>query len=271
MRPSPRSIFASLCSGFRVRRVYLAALLLLPAAVMPRDAVGQDVMSRLNAGERAFVDSIPYSSGPIDNTTGLFVTRFSEAPASSTESIYMKPTVTTLTLQPAGDGRVESVGDVQAIFPVSAGALARAVGSYGNYHLVSHRTVFSVDHGTSRSLIGYHKQIQMIAATFLGIGQEYLFATNDYVERLSGGAYGFRWNLERAYQNVFYELYGSWYLKPVVYQGQECTYVRYFNVTGFTKEPPLPPGLLGRFTASDYQLLLTDAFKVAKAIDVRNG
>lgn len=267
MRPSVSSIFALLRSGSRGERFVLAALLLLPAAIAPLGAVGQDDVARLNAEQRAFVDSIPYSSGPVENTTGQFDTRFSVAPFDSAKSIYMNPGVTTLTMDSVGDGRVKTTGDVQAIFPVSAEAMAQAVGSYGNYNVVSYRTVFSVDRGTARGLVGYHKQIQMISATFLGIGESYLFVTNDYVERLGDGAYGFRWNLERSYHQAFYELEGSWYIKPVVYDGEECAYVRYFNITGFAKAPPLPPGLLEHFTASDYQRLLTDAFKRARAIE----
>jgi len=238
----------------------LRSLVVACALLIPTWAQAQDDSTILTPQQRAFVKSIPVSSGPLDNRSGKFDTRYVEAPFDSVEAIYENPTVTNMAMKTFPDGRVEAQADVHGIFPVEPMAMARAIATYGQYNLISHRTIFSEDRSPAVGPFEYHKQIQMISASFLGIGKTYLFVTNDYSERLSSSSYGFKWNLERSFQNAFYLLDGSWYLRAVAYQGRACTYVRYFNQTGFNQPPPIPLPILQHFIALDYKRLLTDTF-----------
>lgn len=227
----------------------------------------QNGLSRLSKGQQSWVASIHQTDRPVVNTSGHFDTRFAMASFSSPAAIYENPQIITVSLHRTKNGGIASIADSQAIFPGSPEVFALAIAHLTHYDLPSYRTVYSADRSPSDAALGYHLLIQAVSAGILGIGETYLFATNNYGERLPGHAYGFKWNLERSYKNSFQRILGSWYIAPIRYKGAQCSYLRYFNDSVFNEAPPIPLVILQHFTAVDYRELLSAAFQRAAKTD----
>lgn len=224
--------------------------------------------SVLTPAEQSLVVSVPYSSGPLLNRSGNFDTRFSVTPDLVWQDIYEKPRIITLTIgSVASDPRhAKLIGDVEAVFPIEAKYYFEAVADYDAYPRVSRQTVYDVGRGERSGLFAYHKRIIKISGQVLGIGDTYLFVTNNYEERLGKGSYGLKWNLEKSLDGKFYTLMGSWYLTSLRCDDHPCTYVRYFSHAGMTRRPPIPTSILAFFTAAGYRNLLEDFYQGAVLI-----
>lgn len=224
--------------------------------------------SSLTPAERQLVASVPRSTHPLDNRSGIFDTRFSVAPHAQWRRLFQNPQILKMriTSVPGKGAREVSETDVQGVFPVAAKYYFAALTDYSSYPRVSQRTVFDAGRGTPGGRLAYHKRIQKIAARFLGFGDSYLYVTNNYPTRLGSHTYGLKWNLERSLDGKFFELLGSWYVKQIRYHGRLCSYVRYFNKTGFIKRPAIPNSLLGFLTSSSYRALLGSFYHEALAL-----
>lgn len=216
-----------------------------------------DKESALTPHERAVVASIPFSTNPLVNTSGRFLERYSIAQGMKWQDIFKRPTIITLSIGPVpGDpSRESSVGDVHGVFPIEPEYFFKALVDYSSYPRVSPRTVFTTDRSTFSGPFDYHKLVQKVSARFLGFGQTYFFVTNNYEVRLGGDSYGLKWNLEKSLDGKFYSLMGSWYVKGMRCDGTPCSYVRYFNRTGFTEAPAVPLAILRIVTEASFKNL----------------
>lgn len=251
------------------RKLSITGRIMAPIAIALLTTGGplfaQSGIARLSKAQQRWVRSIHRTDRPVVNTSGAFDTRFSMADFPSAKGLFETPRLIRVSLRRTKRGGISSIADAQAIFPGSPRQYALAIAHLTHYHLLSYRTVFSADRSPSDPPLGYHLQIQAISAGVLGIDQTYLFATNNYGERLPGHAYGFKWNLERSYKASFRQVRGSWFIAPVRYQGAECTYLRYFNDSIFSSSPPIPLLILQHATGVDYRQLLSAAFHAATA------
>lgn len=243
----------------RLRTAALGALLfaLLPFRAIADGGTVAENESVLSADERALVAAVPVSRAPLRNLSNSFDVRFEMPPGLDWRQIYMKPRLVTLSIDPLpdGSGREESIGDVEAVFPIEAKYLFQALVDYSSYPRVSPRTVFSLDKSLLHGPFVYHKRVQKVSAQFLGFGQTYLFVTNNYETQLGRDEYGVKWNLEQSLDDKFYIMTGSWYVKGISCDEKPCSYVRYYNHTGFTKPPAVPLSILGFVTGTSFRNL----------------
>lgn len=221
--------------------------------------------SRLSPEEQALVATVPYSSSPVLNRTGTFDERYAVSKNLKWRDVYKKPRLITLSIDPVpgGSGRESSIGDVEGVFPIEPAYFFEALIDYSSYPRVSPRTVYSIDRSTLSGPFVYHKRVQKVSAQFLGFGQTYLFVTNNYEAELGKDEYGLKWNLEKSLDGKFYTLMGSWYVKGMVCDGLPCSYVRYFNHTGFNDPPPVPISILGLVTGSSFKNLPLQFYRAA--------
>lgn len=227
-----------------------------------------DTGSVLTPTERNLVGSVPYSSKPLLNRSGVFDTRFSVARGLVWQDVYEKPRIVNLTIGPVPDDpeHAESIGDVEGVFPIEAKYYFEAIADYNAYSRISARTLYDVGRGEGSGPFAYHKRILKISGQYLGFGDTYLFVTNNYEERLAKGSFGLKWNLEKSLDGKFYSLTGSWYLQALRCNGGPCTYARYFNTAGFTRRPRVPSSILAFFTAATLRNLLEEFYQEAVAI-----
>ncbi len=259
----------------RTRTAALGALLfaLIPFWANADNAGDGQGSSALSADEQALVAGVPVSSGPIRNTSNKFDVRFEIPQGLDWREIYKKPRLVTLSIDPLpdGSGREESIGDVEEVFPIEAKYLFRALIDYSSYPRISPRTVFSVDRSSLHGPFAYHKRVQKVSAQFLGFGQTYLFVTNNYESRLGRDEYGLKWNLEQSLDDKFYIMTGSWYVKGISCDGEACSYVRYYNHTGFTRPPTVPLSILGLVTGTSFKNLPGQFYREALRLKESGG
>lgn len=262
----------------KLSRLHPAALGALLFALLPFRAIADNASVDqespvLSADEQALVAAVPVSSAPIRNRSNRFDVRFEIPSGLDWRQIYMKPRLITLSIDPVpdGSGREESIGDVEAIFPIEAKYLFQALVDYSSYPRVSPRTVFSADKSSLHGPFVYHKRVQKVSAQFLGFGQTYLFVTNNYETRLGPDEYGLKWNLEQSLDQKFYIMTGSWYVKGMSCDGEPCSYLRYYNHTGFNKKPPVPVSILGLVTGSSFKNLPGQFYREALRLKESGG
>lgn len=247
---------------------FLALFLLSSVAVVSADSNTSEDSSALTVHERARVARVPYSGSPLINRSGFFDTRFS-APADTVwKDIYKRPRIISLTMTPVpgSSRRAVSDVDVEATFPIEAIYLFQALANYSAYPRILPRTVYDGERSTRIGPMVYHKRIQKISATFLGFGETFLFVTNNYESRLGRHEWGLKWNLEKSLDGKFFSLTGSWYVQEIQCGSTPCSYLRYFNRTGFTDPIPIPLPILRFFTSNSFRSLLVDFYHAAVRI-----
>lgn len=253
-----------------VMRLFAAAVLL--SLQITATAAADDPSSRsssnhsaLTAGERALVAKVPYSNQPMLNRSGRFDTQFAMAPDTDWRKIYERPVITNLSFDPAPKRprRMLVTGDVEGVFPINPKYLFRVLTDYPAYPQISEQTVYSGLRSTLTGMFAYHKRVQKVVARFLGLGETFLFVTNDYAMQLGKGRYGLKWNLERSLDGKLYSLSGSWYLQAVRCGEHTCSYLRYFNQTGLAASPRVPTWILSYFTGNALRDLLVEFYRAA--------
>ena len=129
---------------------------------------------------------------------------------------------------------IRSETDLHAIYPYPVEYFVDELLNFENTKNNFPRVVESVVEYASDDPFGLHTLRAHIDIRVLGFGAEYVYVTNNWMER-KGNGYLQKYNLNRCPDGTLYQLIGSWYVEGIEHQGKPHTYIRNYSVIGIRK------------------------------------
>ena len=150
-------------------------------------------------------------------------------------------------------GALETAGVLHGLFETPIELLATTIRDVGSLHEFVPRLYMSEVICTDGQLTGHSRVLYELSFRFLVFRQDYRFVTDYFVadDLETSGEYRVWWQLHEPLDNEIVDASGSWYLKRVVLDGAEYTYVAYAVNTVFRERTIGLSAMLARYGERD--------------------
>ncbi len=167
-----------------------------------------------------------------------FKTRSGIAEFASVEELLDNPTKLEMSIsswQIDGHYFIRSESDFHAIFPVPVEQVLRVLLDYEGTEKTYRRVRESALLASYGEEYDRHVVRLDVAIKVAGFGDEYVYVTNNFLERDEAGGYIQKFNLERSVDDKLYQMLGNWYVREIAYAGRRYTYVRQYAILGIQR------------------------------------
>ncbi len=145
----------------------------------------------------------------------------------------------------AGEKRMSGFADYHAVFNVRLEWAKSTLEDLSSFN----KFMPWISGSTIQSKAGdYYKLEFSVGINFLGAKIGYLSLSECWIDSLPGSSVGLRSRMLESPDGNLFEHYLSWFLAPVIVNGQEMTYVRYYARPGLRNPSWLVSSLVSRFT-----------------------
>ncbi len=133
---------------------------------------------------------------------------------------------------------LNALSDSHTIFDIPIYKLINLVLDLENEQNVFPRMYFTKDLNPSDSLWSPHLQEVKVSFKFGIFGQDYNYIFYKIPELREDGSFLIKWNLYKSIDGKFDYIFGSWYMKEIIFNGKNYTYIRNYTHYGIIDYPP---------------------------------
>ncbi len=175
------------------------------------------------------------------SNSNIFEYRDHKEPVDSLNDLLDKPSIIESQIYPEKKDGVKILNvlfDSHAIFEIPIYKLIDLVLDLENEQKVFPRMTYTKDLNPDSSLWTNHLQ-EAIMSFKLGIfGSEYHSIFYKIPELREDGSFLIKWNLYESIDGKFDFVFGSWYMKEIIFIGKKYTYIRNYVHYGIIDYPP---------------------------------
>lgn len=195
-----------------------------------------------------------------------FAVRTGQAEYSSPEDLIEKPRKLQLNVTSwdhNGHYVIRAESDIDCIYPLPVRDFVEVLLDYEHTKEYYPRVVESELKHTSEDPYGKHTLLVHISIEVLGIGENYYYATNNWMERHNRG-FVQKFNLADSPDGRFYQMLGNWYLEELEIRGRKHTYVRQYSILGIRRGSGAMEVAIKAFGTLNLKFLFKNLYHAAK-------
>ena len=152
-------------------------------------------------------------------------------------ALLQNPTVISFTVDtaPPTSATTASIGDLHAVYPVPIDAMWRVVSDYNGYPEFAPRVIRSRATRISEEPSIWRQRLTL-SFRVLFFGSDYDYYLEVVEPPLGPDRFAMYYRMDESLDGRLSDVAGSWFLQAVEIDGEEHTYVRYFNSIFFAQD-----------------------------------
>ena len=173
--------------------------------------------------------------------SNIFEYRDSIYPNSSFEELLDKPSVIDYYINPEKRDELKILNtlfDTHIVVDIPMYKLINLVLDLENEQKVFPRMTYTKDLNPDSSLWANHLQEAIMSFKLGFFGSEYHSIFYKIPELREDGSFLIKWNLYESIDGKFDFVFGSWYMKEIIFNGKKYTYIRNYVHYGIIDYPP---------------------------------
>lgn len=175
------------------------------------------------------------------SNSSIFEYRDHMEPVDLLKELLNKPTIIESQINPGKKDGVKILNvlfDSHVIFEIPIHRLIGLVLDLENEHNIFPRMYWTKDLNPSDPLWDPHLQEVKASFKFGIFGQDYNYIFYKIPELREDGSFLIKWNLYKSINGKFDYIFGSWYMKEIIFNGKNYTYIRNYTHYGIIDYPP---------------------------------